>query len=89
MREAQRICFIGFGYDNTNLERLFGGGVGPLRDVFGSAKGLSEQECVLIKGKLRTLVARPGLLFSRPTAMPLISCTIIVHWTSCRLAPRG
>jgi hypothetical protein len=61
MREAQRICFIGFGYDNTNLERLFGGGVGPLRDVFGSAKGLSEQECVLIKGKLRTLGCSTGI----------------------------
>jgi hypothetical protein len=55
IREAERICFIGFGYDGTNLERLFAGGLGPLRDIFGSAKGLTWRECELIKGKLRTL----------------------------------
>ena len=41
LRDAKRICFLGFGYDEVNLERLFlpKGNIGALasKEIFGSA----------------------------------------------------
>jgi len=44
LKEAKAICFLGFGFDKTNLERL---GLLPLsnsKKIYGSVLGLSELE---------------------------------------------
>jgi len=48
LSEAEIICFLGFGYDKTNLDRLrvreiF---VKADKEIFGSAKGLTPKECM-------------------------------------------
>lgn len=53
---ATRVCFLGFGYDQTNLQRLMGYGPldgGPL--LFGSTLGFTDRECATIKSRLRDL----------------------------------
>jgi hypothetical protein len=53
IRTSQRICFIGFGYDKTNLERLLGDRVVENQQLFGSAKGFTRTECFRIEQTLR------------------------------------
>jgi hypothetical protein len=55
LSNAERICFLGFGYDRTNLERL-----APYRPpsgqvVIGSAKGFTGRECESIRETLTKL----------------------------------
>ena len=44
---AERICFLGFGYDKTNMHRLFGD-VGPIffskKEIYGTTWGLTQAE---------------------------------------------
>lgn len=54
IRTAPRICFIGFGYDKTNLERLLGDRVVDNQRVFGSAEGFTSSECSRIEQALKT-----------------------------------
>lgn len=47
LKHAERVCFLGFGYDNTNLDRLIGplgpgGLLGKL--CFGTVWGLTQRE---------------------------------------------
>jgi hypothetical protein len=53
LQEANLICCIGFGYDDTNMQRLFDFAPNQDQIVVGSAKGLSERECSIISDKLR------------------------------------
>jgi hypothetical protein len=49
MQKSERVCFIGFGYDRTNLFRLLGDGRTRTQRVIGSALGLTDRECELIR----------------------------------------
>jgi len=47
LEKAERVCFLGFGYDNTNLDRLIGplgpgGLLGKL--CFGTVRGSTRKE---------------------------------------------
>jgi hypothetical protein len=56
LRNARRVCFLGFGYNQTNLQRLMGYGPilgGP--EIFGSALGFTERECSFIRSQLQGL----------------------------------
>lgn len=55
LQDADRICFLGFGYDQTNLTRL--SGYGPRRQqlVYGCAKGLTARECYFVQEQLKEL----------------------------------
>ncbi|MGD0307174.1 MAG: hypothetical protein ABSC71_20305 [Candidatus Acidiferrales bacterium] len=44
IREAQTLCFVGFGYDETNLHRLLTRPEDRYKEVIGSAKGLTQRE---------------------------------------------
>jgi hypothetical protein len=55
LRNAERICFLGFGYDQTNLRRLAGYGTPSKQDVIGSAMGLTDRECGLVRAELNRL----------------------------------
>lgn len=46
---AERICFLGFGYDQTNLERLNLFGFNGTKSMMGSAYGFTPKECAHIK----------------------------------------
>ena len=49
LREADLICFLGFGYDETNLRRI--SKYDPAdnkQSVIGSAKGMTDGECEII-----------------------------------------
>jgi hypothetical protein len=50
--EAQRLCFIGFGYDSTNLERLLSNARKPT-DVCGSAVGVTGREGFFIQNEFK------------------------------------
>jgi hypothetical protein len=54
LRNATRVCFLGFGYDQTNMQRLLGYDHGLLPDVYGSAMGLTDRECELIRSGLQS-----------------------------------
>lgn len=60
LRLAERICFLGFGYDSTNLERLMAYGPTSEQDVWGSAKDLTDRECLFINRKLKALGCAAG-----------------------------
>jgi hypothetical protein len=51
--EADLICCIGFGYDETNMQRLFDCDPDQDQVVVGSAKGLSQRECSITTDKFR------------------------------------
>jgi len=56
LADSVRVCFLGFGYDQTNLERLMGYGPdagGP--QIYGSALGFSRRELDLLKSRLQGL----------------------------------
>ena len=55
LNKAERVCFLGFGYDQTNLERLAGYTPPPKQGVIGSAKGLTNRECSIIRQTLTKL----------------------------------
>lgn len=55
LSDAGRVCFLGFGYDGTNLERLAGYTPSRSQVVIGSAKGFSTRECHLIGESLTKL----------------------------------
>jgi hypothetical protein len=53
---ATRVCFLGFGYAQTNLQRLMGYSPptgGP--EVLGSALGFTSRECSLIRSEFQAL----------------------------------
>jgi hypothetical protein len=63
LNNAERVCFLGFGYDRTNLERLAKYTPPPGQEVIGSAKGLTPRECHLIRETLTNLgFPAPGLV---------------------------
>jgi hypothetical protein len=55
LSQAERICFLGFGYDQTNLERLSSGVELGNKVVIGSAKGITPMESDLIQQLLGKL----------------------------------
>jgi hypothetical protein len=55
LRDSERICFVGFGYDRINLSRLTGYKPSPNQEVFGSAMGLTGRESYLIKEQMQRL----------------------------------
>jgi hypothetical protein len=55
LSKAERVCFLGFGYDRTNLKRLAGYTGPPGQEVIGSAKGSTSRECHLIRETLTRL----------------------------------
>jgi hypothetical protein len=55
LESAERVCFLGFGYDRTNLERLAGYNAPSRQGVIGSAKGLTSRECRLVRENLTRL----------------------------------
>lgn len=55
LNSAERVCFLGFGYDRTNLGRLARYDQPPKQGVIGSAMGLTERECLLIRETLTKL----------------------------------
>lgn len=48
LSKAERVCFLGFGYDRTNLERLAAYAHLSNQVVIGSALGFTRRECHLI-----------------------------------------
>jgi len=55
LRDAERICFLGFSYDSTNLERLMGYQVSVSQHICGTAVDLTGRECHFIQQKFRQL----------------------------------
>jgi hypothetical protein len=55
LKNASRVCFLGFGYDLTNMKRLLEYGPTGRPEVFGSAVGLTPRECDLIRSTFHTL----------------------------------
>jgi hypothetical protein len=56
LEEAERVCFLGFGYDEVNLNRLIGIGDRRIgmegKFVFGSAFGMTAVEKYNIKCRI-------------------------------------
>jgi hypothetical protein len=50
---AERICFLGFGFQETNLERLKIDNSSERWEIYGTAKGLPASETKRIKAALR------------------------------------
>ena len=50
LSEADRVYFVGFGYDQTNLERL--GPIPKQATVYGSAYGLEPSEREALEARL-------------------------------------
>jgi len=47
LAHAERICFLGFGYDKTNLDRLIGPlgtGIVTSKECFGTVFGFTQKE---------------------------------------------
>jgi hypothetical protein len=55
LQDAERICFLGFGYDFTNLERLMAYNVSASQHICGTAVDLEGRECHFIQQKFRQL----------------------------------
>jgi hypothetical protein len=55
LRAAERICFLGFGYDKTNLERLAAYSPNPRQERIGSTVGLISREIFFIEQQLKHL----------------------------------
>jgi hypothetical protein len=53
--EAERVCFLGFGYDFTNLERLMAYRPRSGQVLQGTAIGLTPAECGIVSRKLLAL----------------------------------
>lgn len=53
LRGADRVCFLGFGYDPTNLTRLLSYGPTLQQSVSGSAMGFTGRECYFIQEDIR------------------------------------
>ena len=73
LQQASLICFLGFGYDKTNLERI---GVSEIdfktKKVYGTALGLEEREkrdiTSMFKNQIRLGTSEENsLLFLRRT----------------------
>jgi hypothetical protein len=52
LRKAERICFLGFGYNETNLQRLMGYKRDDQPEIYGSSRGFTSRECGLIRERL-------------------------------------
>jgi len=63
LRNAARVCFLGFGYSQTNIQRLLGYDPGHPPEFFGSAMGFTPRECEFIRSYLQ------GLGFGRITCL--------------------
>ncbi len=63
LREAERVIFLGFGYDRTNLDRLLAYGPSSRTMFMGSAMEMTGAEVTLAQGHIRRLgsVAIPQL----------------------------
>jgi len=66
LRSATRICFIGFGYDETNLDRLLEPPPNGAARVEGSALGLTEGEIQLVVNRFRNKGFPAPVLSSHP-----------------------
>lgn len=53
LKAAERVCFLGFGYHQLNLEKLTLQDSSSQRFVFGTARGLIGEEVVSIKNELQ------------------------------------
>lgn len=53
LRNSQRVCLIGFGYDRINVRRLMEYGPAANQEVLGSAQGITPAECALIETDFR------------------------------------
>ena len=66
LRKAERVIFLGFGYDQTNLERLLAYKPSPNTGFMGTAIGMTVREVELIERRLSALgcvqLSRPDIL---------------------------
>lgn len=53
LRNAERICFLGFGYDRVNLERLMAHGTNSSQEICGTAIGFTGRECFFIERQIK------------------------------------
>jgi hypothetical protein len=51
LKDASRICFLGFGYDPTNMDRLLQYSPAGRSEVYGCAVGFTSRECDLIRSE--------------------------------------
>jgi hypothetical protein len=57
IEDAEIICFLGFGYNRTNIKRLyFRRALNNIKRISGTTYGLTEQECADIKHNFTTLL---------------------------------
>jgi hypothetical protein len=52
---AERLCFLGFGYHETNLDRLKIDNARDRWKIYGTAMGLPRSDCQRVKNKLRSI----------------------------------
>ncbi|SRR6266481_751023 len=64
---AEKICFLGFGYNQTNVQRLKINNLGEPRRIYGTAMGLAESEKKSVRVAFRgiTLEAANSLTMLR------------------------
>lgn len=62
LSNSQRIVFLGFGYDRTNLERIFQYPAMPEQKFAGSGIGLTEREAELVTIRLATRQSKYDVL---------------------------
>ena len=55
LAKAERICFLGFGYDQTNLERLMVRVTNRDQHICGSAVGFRSRECQFIENRIKKM----------------------------------
>lgn len=55
LENAERICFIGFGYGETNLNRLIKSVSRRDQYIFGCAAGFTSRESEIIRARLNRL----------------------------------
>ncbi len=55
LRRAQMICFVGFGYDATNAQRLSKSERFSNKQILGSAKDITEAEAQIIRSTMAQL----------------------------------
>lgn len=58
LKEAEIVCFLGFGFHELNIRRLefFGLGRNPNAKLFGSAYGLGEGQCEPVRQMLGSII---------------------------------
>jgi hypothetical protein len=82
LRRAERICFLGFGYDETNLARLAEYGPTANQEHFGSTVGFIGREVHFLEVHLKRLGFATGYSLDRSSkdSLEFLRNSCVLDW---------